>query len=352
MNYYAIVAYKPILANVVNELESLGLIVPFDSQDAKGNIYAYCTESNPKKINSRVKQLIGDYFVIRNPISEEEVLRHKNKSLVDNELKVGDLAFINEFGTLPFRVVSITNNKANLSASLKSKPLNISRPLNQCKKVSKDSLPFPEFSIKPIYYNDLLDPIYVDCDILKSNTLISYYNDLLKLIIATKIYYPENKIILLNPLVTEGDLIQVLRIPYIIGLALNDNLKPLISNTAILSHTNNFNYESGIISSSYHNKENVIKHFLKLDKASSSYIRDLIIRANAGEDKSVITFNNVYSRFQDLVNKYLDKMDYEIIKDINEPVDVEKLHKVLVDIGASGITAKADEIAQLICDKL
>lgn len=201
--YYALVSYTPLSAQQVDRLHSIGVIAPYDQANEKFNIYIYAPVEAYLDLKPKI-EAITQFYAINTPIPLEQIQKQLSKIDEVNKVKIGDTVYCKGYKKLPFTVNNVTETTAHIFHTLKRSNIVLEVQL-------RDIYPVAEETDTPQYTRRIPttpeNKIYLDFDNYRITDRNLLNQTILRDLINIKLAMLDRKIVLLNPILKQDDLI-------------------------------------------------------------------------------------------------------------------------------------------------
>lgn len=337
--YYALVSYSPLTSQQVNRLHSIGVIAPYDQANEKFNIYIYAPVESYLDLKPKI-EAITQFYAINTPIPLEQIQKQLSKIDEVNKVKIGDTVYCKGYRKLPFTVNNVTDKTAHIFHTLKRSNIVLEVQL-------KDVYPVSEHSDIPQYARRIpTEPsktIYLDFDNYRITDRNLLNQTILRDLINIKLAMLDRKIILLNPILNQDDLINNL------GLEIHyqsiGNLQgDIVTDTPLIT-----TYET------YRINYNALESYKSTPKDRFLFMYQARRKTR---NKALEVWNRAINNehpYSNIVNDTL-KSSYEYDTDPvtipEQEVSTQEVESIMIKQGLANIHAKTEDILYLLKGQL
>lgn len=336
--YYAMVSYHPLTLDQIKHLHNLGAIAPYDQANVKHNIYFYV----PTEIYLELKpklEAITPFMPIETPIPLEQIQKQLNKIEEVNRVQVGDIVYCRGFKKLPFTVNNV-GETVHIHHILKRSNIVLEVSPKEVYPAQDDEIP----TYTRRTYDEPTEVIYLDCDIYRETNKTLLTQLILRDLISIKLTYPDRKIILLNPIIPDDDIINMLPITQQ-HLPIGQVKGDIVTNTHIKTEFK-----------LYRIQDNVLQPLIYSDK--DKFIS--LFRSNRKTyNKALETWNRHLNKDQQNTNIVTETLKAEFKGTQTEPTiintketSISEIENCMLRHGMQNIHAKAEDIVYLLKGRL
>lgn len=333
--YFLFMTEAPIKAEDIEAISKLGCIVPYDPNFKDLATYGYYPYNLSTEATKQLKRLVKGLNLTQSEVKLDEIQRQAKKLQALNTIKQGDIVLHRDYKNLPFIVTMTDDKQSTIYHNLRHRPLVIVCN-NEFLQVSNSTELKIYQVIKPVI--EYKDQVILDCDIFNQKSIREYYKELFLTILRLKIAYISAKVILLNPFIIKGDIIDLIGFDSLKGnIMAIDNESPVISNSRIADFKNQMNVlQSGALKAPEYivNKEvdiNAYRYGLRENKRN---IKDLLVRIKNGYAEPI---------------HCVIEFDKECVKrPATPPRDRQKIISILKGIGLDFMVTRIHDIIYLM----